>query len=126
MSKSVNRAELIGNLVKDVEFKVTPTGTPIATFVVATNRSWKTSAGELKEETEFHRVVAWQKLADICAKLLKKGSKVYVEGRMASKKLDNGTYMHEVVADDVIILDKAPMVEKPTEPVKAVVEEVKE
>ena len=123
MARSLNRATLIGNLVKDVEYKVTPQGTPISTFIVATNRSWKTTTGEQKEDTEFHRIVAWQKLADICVKFLKKGSKVYVEGRMASKKLDNGTYMHEIVSDDVIVLDKAPTVEKAVEVVK---EEVKE
>ena len=66
MARSLNRAQIIGNVVKDGEYKLTPQNTPICIFTVATNRSWKTSTGELKEEADYHRVVAWQKLADIC------------------------------------------------------------
>lgn len=113
MSRSLNRAQIIGNAVKDGEFKLTPSNTPICTFTVATNRSWKTAAGELKEETDFHRIVAWQKLAEICKLSIKKGVKVYVEGRISSKKLEDGTYVHEIVADDVIVLDRVKT-EEPT------------
>ncbi len=106
MAKNINRAELLGNVVRDAEYKVTAQNTPICTFAVATNRSWKTSLGEAKEDVDFHRIVAWQKLAEICGQLIKKGTKVYVEGRMSNKKLEDGTYSHEIVADDVIVLDK--------------------
>ena len=106
MARSLNRAQVIGNVVKDAEYKVTPQNTPICIFTVATNRNWKTAAGEVKEETDFHRVVAWQKLAEICSQFIKKGVKVYVEGRISNKRLEDGTYMHEIVADDVIVLDR--------------------
>lgn len=106
MARSLNRAQLIGNVVKDAEYKVTAQNTPICTFTVATNRNWKTAAGDLKEESDFHRIVAWQKLADICNQFIKKGVKVYIEGRISNKRMEDGTYMHEIVADDVIILDR--------------------
>lgn len=112
MARSLNRAQIIGNVVKDGDFRLTPTGTPICVFTVATNRNWKTSSGELKEEANYHRVVAWQKLAEICSQLVKKGTKIYVEGRMADKRLDDGTFAHEIVADDIIVLSARPAVEK--------------
>ena len=125
MARSLNRAQIIGNVVKDGDFRLTPTGIPICVFTVATNRSWKTAAGELKEEANYHRVVAWQKLAEICSQLVKKGVKIYVEGRMADKRLEDGTFAHEIVADDIIVLstrsaeaktEEAPKVEvKPEE-----------
>lgn len=106
MSKSLNRAELIGNVVKDAEYKTTSQNTPLCIFVVATNRIWKTSTGEAKEEADFHRIVAWNKLAEICSQIVKKGAKVYVEGRISNKKLDDGTFVHEIVAEDIIVLDR--------------------
>lgn len=112
MARSLNRAQIIGNVVKDGDFRLTPQNTPICVFTVATNRNWKTAAGELKEEANYHRVVAWQKLAEICSQLIKKGVKVYVEGRMADKRLDDGSFAHEIVADDIIVLER---VNKPIE-----------
>lgn len=105
--RSLNRATIIGNVVKDADYRITTQNTPMCFFSVATNRGWKTSLGEEKEEAEFHRVVAWQKLAEICNQFVKKGVKVYVEGRMSTKKLEDGTYVHEIVADDIIVLEKS-------------------
>lgn len=86
MARSLNRVQLIGNLTRDPELRYTPAGTAVATFSIATNRQWKTESGENKDEAEFHRVVAWDKLAEICGQLLKKGSKTYVEGRIQTRK----------------------------------------
>lgn len=107
--KSLNKVQLIGNLTKDPELKYTPTGTAVVTFSVATNRQWTTDQGEKKDEADFHRCVAWNKLAEICANLLKKGRKVYVEGRLQNRSWqgqDGQTrYTTEVVISDMILLD---------------------
>ena len=71
-SKSVNKVILIGNLTRDPELKYTPSGTAVCTFGVATNRAWTTAEGETKEDVQFHRIVAWQKLAELVSKLLTK------------------------------------------------------
>jgi len=101
---------LIGNLTRDPEMRYTPQGTAVCTFGVATNRSWTLESGEKKEDVEFHNVVAWNKLAEICANLLKKGRKVYVEGRLATRSWQgqDGTQKQrtEVVINDMVILDK--------------------
>lgn len=108
--KSLNKVQLIGNLTRDPELKYTPAGTAVVTFTIATNRSWNTEAGEKKEEADFTRIVAWQKLAEICGQLLKKGTKVYVEGRLSNRSYqdkDGQTkYISEVVINDMIMLDK--------------------
>ncbi|KKT33093.1 MAG: Single-stranded DNA-binding protein [Candidatus Woesebacteria bacterium GW2011_GWB1_44_11] len=100
---------LIGNLTRDPEMRYTPQGTAVCTFGVATNRSW-TVDGEKKEDVEFHNVVAWNKLAEICAQLLKKGRKVYVEGRLSTRSWQgtDGAQKQrtEVVISDMVILDK--------------------
>ena len=110
MAKSLNRVMLIGNMTRDPEMRYTPQGTAVCTFGVATNRSWNTDSGEKKEDVEFHNVVAWNKLAEICANLLKKGRKVYVEGRLATRSWQgtDGTQKQrtEVVISDMLILDK--------------------
>jgi single-strand DNA-binding protein len=102
---------LIGNLTRDPELRYTPNGTAVVTFGLATNRSWMPEgASERREETEFHRIVAWSKLADLCAQLLYKGVKVYVEGRLQTRtwNAQDGTQKTttEVVIDDMIVLDK--------------------
>src|SRR4030066_1031853 len=84
-ARSLNKVLLIGNLTRDPELRFTPQGTAVCTFGLATNRQWVTEAGEKKEEAEFHRVVAWNKLAEICSQLLTKGRKVYVEGRLQTR-----------------------------------------
>ena len=76
---------LIGNLTRDPELRYTPSGTAVCTFGVATNRAWTTDSGEKKEDVEFHRIVAWNKLAELCSQLLKKGRKVFVEGRLSTR-----------------------------------------
>lgn len=100
---------LIGNLTRDPELRYTPTGAAVCTIGLATNRYWTTESGEKKEETEFHRVVAWNKLAELCSQLLTKGRKVYVEGRLrtTSWQSQDGSQRNttEIVIDDMILLD---------------------
>ena len=85
-SRSLNKVMLIGNLTRDPELRYTPSGTAVATFGMATNRGWTTDAGDRQEDTQFHRVVAWSKLAEICGQLLFKGRKVFIEGRLQTRK----------------------------------------
>lgn len=109
MSRSLNKVELIGNLTRDPELRFTPSGAAVCTFGLATNRQWNTDSGEKKEEVEFHRIVAWNKLAELCGQLLAKGRKVYVEGRLQTRKWtgqDNTERTTtEIVISDMIILD---------------------
>lgn len=109
MARSLNKAELIGNLTRDPELRYTPQGTAVCTFGVATNRQWTTDTGEKKEDVEFHRIVAWTKLAELCAQLLTKGRKVYVQGRLQTRRwtAQDGTdrTTTEIVINDMIILD---------------------
>ena len=85
MARSLNRVQLIGNLTRDPELRYTPSGTAVCSFGLATNRSWTTDTGEKHEESEFHNIVAWNKLAELCSQFLVKGRKVYVEGRLATR-----------------------------------------
>src|SRR3972149_703372 len=109
MARSLNKATLIGNLTRDPEMRYTPQGTAVCTFGLATNRQWTTDSGEKKEDAEFHRIVAWNKLAEICSQLLVKGRKVYVEGRLQTRSWtgqDGGQRQTtEIVINDMIILD---------------------
>ncbi|MDO8741815.1 MAG: single-stranded DNA-binding protein [Candidatus Roizmanbacteria bacterium] len=106
-SRSLNRIILIGNLTRDPELKYTPTGTAVCTFGIATNRSWTTNDGQTKEDVQYHRVVAWQKLAELCGKLLNKGRKVFVEGRMTYRTFTGKDGIQrtiaEIVLDDFIV-----------------------
>ena len=108
-ARSLNKVQIIGNLTRDPELRYTPTGAAVCTIGLATNRYWTTDAGEKKEETEFHRVVAWNKLAELCSQLLTKGRKIYVEGRLRTNtwQAQDGTQRSttEVVIEDMIILD---------------------
>lgn len=108
-SRSINKVVLIGNLTRDPELKYTPSGTAVCTFGVATNRSWATATGETKEDVQFHRIVAWQKLAELCSKILTKGRKVYLEGRLTyrSYTAKDGTQksITEIVLDDFVVFD---------------------
>lgn len=110
MARSLNKVMLIGNLTRDPEMRYTPQGAAVATFGIATNRDWKTESGEKKEDVEFHNVVAWNKLAEICSQLLKKGRKVFVEGRLSTRtwQAQDGSQKNrtEVVISDMVILDK--------------------
>ncbi|MDP3985810.1 MAG: single-stranded DNA-binding protein [Candidatus Veblenbacteria bacterium] len=106
----LNRASIIGNVTRDPETKTTAQGTSVTTFSVATNLRWTTQAGERKESTEYHNVVAWRRLAEICAQYIKRGSKVYVEGRLQTRSWDDAQgqkhWRTEIVADNIIMLDR--------------------
>ena len=106
-SRNLNKVMLIGNLTRDPEVRYTPQGNAVASFVIATNREWVTQ-GEKKQSVDFHNVVAWNKLAETCGQLLKKGVKVYVEGRLQTRDWvgEDGKkrYKTETIIDDMIIL----------------------
>lgn len=109
-SRSLNKVMLIGNLTRDVEVRYTPSGTAVATFGLATNRSWSSGEGaERQEEVQFHRIVAWSKLAEICGQLLFKGRKIFIEGRLQTRKFtgQDGQQREitEIVAENMMILD---------------------
>lgn len=109
MAKSLNKVQLIGNLTRDPELRYTPSGAAVASFGIATNRSWTTDTGEKKDEVEFHNVVAWRKLAEICSQYLAKGKKVFVEGRLATRQWTGQDGQQksrtEIVIEDMIMLD---------------------
>jgi single-strand DNA-binding protein len=110
MSKNLNKVQLTGNLGKDPETRYTPQGSAITKFSVASSRSWRTAEGEDREDTEWFNVVAWNKLGEICAQYLQKGSRVYIEGRLQTRSWDDQQtgqkrYMTEVIASDMIMLD---------------------
>jgi single-strand DNA-binding protein len=85
-ARSLNQVMLIGNLTRDPELRYTPQGTAVCTFSIATNRQWTPAdGGERQEEVEYHRIVSWAKLAEICAQILHKGRKVFVEGRLQTR-----------------------------------------
>ncbi len=108
---NLNKAMLIGNLTKDPEVKTTPTGQTVATFSIATNFVWNDQQGQKQEKVEFHNIVAWRRLAEICGQYLKKGSKVYLEGRLQTRNWvgQDGLkrYMTEIIAENMIMLDRA-------------------
>lgn len=110
MAFSLNRAQIIGNLTRDPEVRMAG-AQKVATFGVATSFSWTDQAtGQKKEKTEFHNVVAWRRLAEICEQYLKKGAKVYIEGRMQTRDWEGEDgvkrYKTEVVAENMIMLDR--------------------
>lgn len=109
MARSLNKVELIGNLTRDPELRYTPQGTAVCNFGIATNRQWTTDTGERKEDVEFHRIVAWNKLAEICAQILSKGRKVYVEGRLQTRSWTGDDEVKrtqtEIVINEMIALD---------------------
>lgn len=108
---NLNKVMIIGNLTRDPEIRSTPNGTNVASFSVATNYVWKDQAGQKQEKAEFHNIVAWRKLADICGQYLRKGSKVYLEGRLQTRDWDGQDgvkrYRTEIIADNMIMLDRA-------------------
>lgn len=142
-SRSWNRVELIGNLTRDPELRYTPNGAAVCTFGLATNRTFVTD-GERKEEVDFHKIVAWNKLAELCNQLLKKGIKVFVSGRLQTRSWEGQDgqtrQVTEIVLEDMIILspkssapsvvEETPIPEVKKEPEKvekkAIKEEVKD
>lgn len=111
MSRSLNRSELIGNLGQDPDVRYTGQGIAVTTFSIATNESWNDADGNKQERTEWHTIVAWRKLAEICGEHLKKGSKVFVAGRLGYREFDDKNAVHrrvaEITIDEVIFLDGA-------------------
>lgn len=109
MAYSLNRAQIIGNVTRDPEVRMAG-GQQVATFSVATNFAWTDSTGQKKEKAEFHNVVVWRKLAEIAQNYVKKGNKIYVEGKMQTREWEGEDgvkrYKTEIVADNIILLDK--------------------
>jgi len=108
MSRSLNKASLIGNLGADPEVRSTNTGTRVATLSIATSRRWTNRSGEQQEKTEWHRVVCWDKLGEIAEKYLKKGDRIYVEGRIEYRQWEGQDgqtrYTTEIRALEMIML----------------------
>ena len=98
---------LIGNLGADPEMRFTQSGAPFASFTVATTEKWKGQDGQMKEQTEWHRVIAWQRLAEICGEYLSKGSRVYIEGKLQTRSWEKDGQKHyttEIVAREMKML----------------------
>jgi len=106
---SLNKVMIIGRLGKDVDVRYTSTGTPVAGFSLATSEKFKNKSGEWEEKTEWHNIVAWQKQAELAGQYLSKGSQVYIEGRLQTRKWQdnsgNERYTTEIVADRLQFLD---------------------
>lgn len=110
MAASLNSAQIIGNITRDPEVRQTPNGQTVATIGVATNRKWTNKqTNEKQEEVEFHNVVVWGKLAEICQQYLKKGAKVYFQGRLKTRTWEDPdgkkNYRTEIIAENMIMLD---------------------
>jgi single-strand DNA-binding protein len=109
MAKELNKVQLTGRLGADPEMRLTSQGHAVTTFRVASNRSWRGADGEAHEDTEWFRVVAWNKLAEICSQFLAKGARVYVEGRLQTRQWQDQEGQTrssiEVIANDMIMLD---------------------
>jgi len=141
-SRSWNRVELIGNLTRDPELRYTPNGAAVVTFGIATNRTYLQD-GEKKEEVDFHRLVAWNKLAELCNQLLKKGNRVFISGRLQTRSWEGQDgqtrNVTEIVIEDMILLspkneatatssdeanvEELPVAEEPAKEAKQVKEE---
>ena len=110
--KSVNKVILLGNLTRDPELRHTENKKPVCAFGLATNKSWVSYTGEKHEETEFHRLVAWDKLGETCHQFLRKGRKVYVEGRLQTRSYKDKDGVEktvtEIVVLEMVMLDKIP------------------
>ena len=110
MAGSLNRAMVIGNLTRDPELRQTSNGQSVCSFGVATNRTWKDASGEKQEQVEYHNIVAWGKLGDICGQYLVKGKKVYIDGRLQTRDWEGQDgvkrYRTEIVADNMIMLSR--------------------
>lgn len=110
MSRGLNKVMIIGRLGRDPEMRYTPSGRPVTTFSVGTKRSWNTSNGERRTETEWFNVVTWSNLAEICKQYLKKNRLVYIEGRLQTRHWeDNNGNRHsetEIVANEMIMLEE--------------------
>jgi single-strand DNA-binding protein len=120
MSRGLNKVLIIGRLGRDPEMRYTPSGRPVTTFSVATSRTWNTSEGERRTETEWFNVVAWSSLAEICKEYLTKGQQVYIEGRLQTRHWDDAEGVKhtttEIVANEMILLgERREPTEAPSE-----------
>jgi single-strand DNA-binding protein len=110
--RDLNKVMLIGNLTRDPELRSTNSGQTVASFAVATNRSWNDAQGVRQDAVEYIDIVAWGKLAEIVGQIYRKGRRTYIEGRLQTRNWEaqDGTkrYKTEVIASDLILLDKAP------------------
>ncbi len=117
---TVNKAILLGRLGRDPELRYTPSGAAVATLSLATNLVWKDQEGNQKESTEWHRVVVWRKLAEVAGNYLKKGSLVYIEGRLQTRSWNDKNnvtrYTTEVIADNLTMV--GPKMERAEEPIE--------
>lgn len=109
MARSVNKVILVGHLGKDPEVKYTPSGTPVAKFTLATNERFKDKEGNWQDRTEWHNLVAWQRTAEIVGEYCKKGSQIYIEGRLRTDSWDDKEsgqkkYRTEIVVNDLVLL----------------------
>jgi len=127
MARSLNKVMIIGNLTRDPEARTTPNGVNVTSFGVATNFTWRDPQGNPQEKVEYHNVVAWRKLGEICAQYLKKGRKVYVEGRLQTRDWQDQAgmkhYRTEIIATDMVMLgapmrESTPIQEVAPEPIK--------
>jgi single-strand DNA-binding protein len=114
---SVNKVILLGRLGRDPELRYTPSGAAVASFSIATDLAWKDQEGNQKQQTEWHRIVAWRKTAEIASNYLKKGSQVYIEGRLQTRSWNDKNnvtrYTTEVVAENLVLIgSKAERVEE--------------
>lgn len=109
MSRTLNKVMLIGNVGKEPELKYTPSGIPVANFMIATSESWKDKDGSVCEHTDWHNISAWRGLAEVAAKIIQKGTRIYVEGKIHTRKIDgkNGSkkFIIDIIADNILILD---------------------
>jgi single-strand DNA-binding protein len=120
----LNRAMIIGNVTRDPEVRTTPTGQTVCSFGIATNQQWTDAQGQKQQRTEFHNIVAWGKLAEICGQYLGKGRKTYIEGRLQTREWEapDGAKRNrtEIVAENMIMLDRkdpsAPSAPRPAAP----------
>jgi single-strand DNA-binding protein len=111
MASSLNRATLIGNLTRDPELRKTTGGQSVASFTIATNRAYTGSDGQKKEQADYHSLVAWGRLGEVCAQYLTKGKKIYVDGRLQTREWEGQDgqkrYRTEIVIENMIMLDRA-------------------
>ncbi|MFC2129899.1 single-stranded DNA-binding protein [Bacteroidota bacterium] len=110
MSRTLNKVMIIGNVGKDPELKRTPSGIPVTSFILATSETWKDRDGNVREHTDWHTVVAWRGLAEVIYKLVTKGSRIYIEGKIQTRSFDdkNGSRRHvvEILAESMLLLEQ--------------------
>lgn len=109
MSRTLNKVMLIGNVGKDPDVNFTPSGVKVAQFRMATSETWKDKDGAVQEQTDWHTIIAWRGLADVVERLVRRGSRLYVEGKIQSRSFDDRDghkrYITEIIAENLLLLD---------------------